>query len=148
MNARNRISTLKKTAGTIVLFLLFFLMSTSFQNIPPTDGFLEKAFKLDNMARETVELTIEQPGPLYASVEWSPADAELALILFGPGKMNYYERSDGKSPLELNYTMDSLDIVDGKAWRIKLVNQSGETVEGMVRITYPVKEPAGEDISL
>ena len=70
--------------------------------------------------------------------------AELALILFGPGQMNYYRRSDGKSPLELTYKVTEVDTAEGSSWCVKLVNQSGETVEGIIRIHYPAAEQAGE----
>ncbi len=128
----------------MLALLLVFILSASFQNSPPADGFIEKAFKLDNFAKETIELTVEQPGSIVATAEWEPKKAELALILFGPGQMNYYRRSDGKSPLELTYTVSELDTADGSAWRVKLVNQSGETVEGMMRVHYPAAAPANE----
>lgn len=128
----------------MMALLLLFVLSASFQSNPPADGFIEKAFKLDNFAKETIELTVEQPGSIVATAEWEPKKAELALILFGPGQMNYYRRSDGKSPLELSYTVSELDTADGSAWKVKLVNQSGETVEGMLRVSYPVATPAQE----
>lgn len=125
-------------------FLLLFVLNASFQSTSLADGIIEKAFKLDNFARETIELTVEQPGNIVARAEWSPKKAELGLILFGPGQMNYYRRSDGRSPLELAYPVTEQDTTEGFAWRVKLVNQSGETVEGLLRISYPAAEPAGE----
>ena len=125
-------------------FLLLFLLGASFQSAPPSDGLIEKGFTLDNFAKETIELTIEQPGSIEATAEWSPKKAELALILFGPGQMNYYRRSDGKSPLELSFTVTEQDTAEGSSWRLKLVNQSGETVEGKLRVSYPAVEEAGE----
>lgn len=121
----------------MLAFLLLFVLSTSFQSALPADGFIEKAFSLDNFAKETVELVVEQPGSIVATAEWNPKKAELGLILFGPGQMNYYRRSDGKSPLQLNFAVTEVDTAEGSSWRIKLVNQSGETVEGILRISYP-----------
>lgn len=124
--------------------LLLFVLNASFRNTQPVDKLIEKAFRLENFAKETIELTVEQPGTITATAEWEPKKAELGLILFGPGQMNYYRRSDGKSPLELTYTVSEVDTAEGAAWRLKLVNQSGETVEGMLRVSYPATENAGE----
>ncbi|MCB0563361.1 MAG: hypothetical protein KDD01_03205 [Phaeodactylibacter sp.] len=144
MKALSGFSAFTKVAGSMLGFLLLFLLGASFQSAPPSDGLIEKGFTLDNFAKETIELTIEQPGSIEATAEWSPEKAELALILFGPGQMNYYRRSDGKSPLELSFTVTEQDTAEGSSWRLKLVNQSGETVEGKLRVSYPAVEEAGE----
>ncbi|MCB0593572.1 MAG: hypothetical protein H6557_34930 [Lewinellaceae bacterium] len=144
MKAKNRFSAFAKAVGSMLAFLLLFALNTSFQNTQPADGIIEKAFSLENFAKETIELNVEQPGLITARAEWAPQKAELALILFGPGQMNYYRRSDGRSPLELAYPVTEQDTTEGFAWRVKLVNQSGETVEGLLRISYPAAEPAGE----
>ena len=144
MKALSGFSAFTKVAGSMLGFLLLFLLGASFQSAPPSDGLIEKGFTLDNFAKETIELTIEQPGSIEATAEWSPEKAELALILFGPGQMNYYRRSDGKSPLELSFTVTEQDIAQGASWRLKLVNQSGETVEGKLRVSYPAVEAVGE----
>ena len=144
MKALSGFSAFTKVAGSMLGFLLLFLLGASFQSAPPSDGLIEKGFTLDNFAKETIELTIEQPGSIEATAEWSPEKAELALILFGPGQMNYYRRSDGKSPLELSFIVTEQDIAQGASWRLKLVNQSGETVEGKLRVSYPAVEAVGE----
>lgn len=142
MKARSRISAFTKVAGSIMVFLLLFFTSTSFNIRPASDGVIEKAFRLDNFCKETAELTVEVPGAIKATAEWAPAKAELALVLFGPGQMNFYKRSDGKSPLELQFEVTDQDIAEGATWKLKVINQSGETVEGMLRITYPLKGEA------
>ena len=145
MKAGTRSSAFAKTMGNLLSILLLLVLSTSFLNAP-ADGYIEKPFSLENFAKATVELTVEQPGDIVATAEWNPKKAELALILFGPGQMNYYRRSDGKSPLELTFTVTAQDTAEGSAWRLKLVNQSGESVEGMLRISFPEGRPAAGEV--
>ncbi|MCB0578234.1 MAG: hypothetical protein KDD10_02845 [Phaeodactylibacter sp.] len=144
MKAGNSYSVWIKVLGGVIALPLLLVLNTSFQSAPSSDGYTEKAFKLDNFAKEVVELEVTQPGNIIATAEWHPGKAELALILFGPGQMNYYRRSDGGSPLELKYAVKEVDNAEGSAWRVKLVNQSGEAVEGVLRISYPEASPVGE----
>ena len=61
-----------KSGGQYVGLLLLFLTRRFLPKRPPSDGLIEKGFTLDNFAKETIELTIEQPGSIEATAEWSP----------------------------------------------------------------------------
>lgn len=145
MKARSRTATYAKVAAGMVALLLF-ILSTAVRTAPLADISREEPFQLENFAKATTEITVEQPGEIVATARWAPEKAGLSLILFGPGKMNYYERCEGASPLTLSYTVTESDTTDGNAWRLKLINQSGESVEGVLYIHYPGPETAEPEV--
>lgn len=129
--------------GAILALLLIAFIDTSSESTVPAPvaaGEIEKAFTLEPGMREAVEFNVEQPGSIHAVVEWTPAKTSLAVILFGPGQMNYFVRNEGKSPQEIKYTVTDRHTALGHEWRISVVNMTEEKVEGKVNVTYPVKE--------
>ena len=136
-------------AGKVLKSLLSTLVILAFTAFVPQTGTipgeLEKAFTLAKGARQATELIIDTPGILKAEAEWEPQSAELGLILFGPGQMNYYVRKDGTSPQKLEYEITEHDLKEGNTWKISVVNMLTDKVTGKVRINYPTP-PVGATI--
>ena len=98
---------------------------------------ITQEFNLGGSDREIVELTISTTGVIEAKAEWSGTAGELALILNGPGRSQYYERRDGKSPLVLRYKVSRNLLSSGKTWKLSVVNfRSGTSAKGKVQINF------------
>ncbi len=123
-------------AQAVAAFILLFVCMAY---LSPGEEVVEKDFTLKACERETIEFTVTEAGYIHAVAEWSPPKAELSLILFRPGQMNYAERVDDKSPAKLYYEVTADDTVKGTDWKLKVVNMTNETVVGHVRLAFPGK---------
>jgi hypothetical protein len=61
-----------------------------------------------------------QPGKILADLSWSPVDHAMAAILNGPGKVGYYERGDGESPLHIVFEVDADLQAIGTDWKLSV----------------------------
>ncbi|MCB9276840.1 MAG: hypothetical protein H6564_22595 [Lewinellaceae bacterium] len=129
----------KAVAMLVFLFLLPGAVNSPLLPGKPAEGLIEKSFSLDALGRETIEFTADNTGAIRAFAEWSPAEAELSLILFRPGQMNFIERVDSGSPAELVFEATEGDIAKGSDWKLKVVNGGTGKVTGHIRLTYPVQ---------
>jgi hypothetical protein len=87
--------------------------------------------------RDTFNFTVNSIGTINAGATWTGTAANLALILYGPGQVDYYARKDGPSPLSLNYTVTSADLSKGSGWTLSIVNFRGGDATGTATKTYP-----------
>jgi len=107
--------------------------SSATQSQPPSRG-----FALKGTARETVEITVTTPGRIEANAVWTGSAGRLALILNGPGRVGYYARQDGPSPLTLSFDITAALLAKGATWRVSVANnQPNATANGTLRIVLP-----------
>jgi hypothetical protein len=82
-------------------------------------------------------IVLHGAGAINATADWSGTPGSLALIINGPGKVGNYARSDGGSPLSVNYTVTPADLAAGDLWRVTLAAFSAPDANGSITITYP-----------
>ncbi len=87
--------------------------------------------------RSVYHLRLTGAGQIRARATWSGTQAELALIVNGPGKVGAYARKDGTSPLEVVYNVTEADFAAGDEWRVTVASFGGGQASGMIEITYP-----------
>ena len=108
---------------------------------------ITRTFNISGGNREIIEFEITKEGIIEAKAEWGGTAQELALILNGPGRAQYYARKDGKSPMVLRYRVPENIISLGKEWKISVVNfRSGTGAQGSVQINYPKASVAFEPV--
>ncbi|MBN1387413.1 MAG: hypothetical protein JW965_03145 [Bacteroidales bacterium] len=108
---------------------------------------ITREFNISGGNREIVEFEITKAGVIEAKAEWSGTAQELALILNGPGRAQYYARKDAKSPMVLRYKVPENIISLGKTWKISVVNfGSGTNAQGRVQVNYPRATEAFEPV--
>jgi hypothetical protein len=101
-------------------------------------GSLSRAFSLSGVGSQAVEIEVKAAGRIEARAEWTGSAATLALILNGPGRVNYYARKDGKSPLTLTFEVTADLLALGSAWKLSVSNFGQQAqAQGTVRVTYP-----------
>ncbi len=106
---------------------------------------ITRHFYLKGRTREIVEFEVTNTGEIEAKAEWAGTAKTIALILNGPGQVQYYAREDGKSPLTLTYEVPHNILSLGKKWKISVVNfNSGKTAQGKVLVTYPETPKSAE----
>lgn len=101
---------------------------------------MQTAFDLVCLARASIDFMVEEEGVIFATAEWTPQESPAALILYGPGQMNYYVRKDGKGPLKLEFTVTARHLSRGKEWSVAVLNQQEEKISGMLTVRFPGKE--------
>lgn len=79
---------------------------------------------------------VTKPGLIEATLTWDSGDCQLGLILNGPGRVGYYARKDGTSPLALEFPVTDQQIAAGSEWTIKMVCFGGL---GAHPLTYTLK---------
>lgn len=84
----------------------------------------------------TWHLKMEKKGNIKAVLSWEPSDSPLALILNGPGRLGYFARKDGRSPLSIKFNVEEAQIRKGSEWRISI--KSFRKL-GKIRINYQLK---------
>jgi hypothetical protein len=78
------------------------------------------------------------PGDLTGTATWSGSPASMSMIINGPGKTGYYARSDGASPLDVDYTVTSGDYSAGALWRISWAAFSAPSgLSGTIDLSFP-----------
>jgi hypothetical protein len=108
---------------------------------------ITRHFYLKGKTREMVEFEVTNTGTIEAKAEWAGKAKTLALILNGPGQVQYYAREDGKSPLTLSYEVPQNILSLGKKWKISVVNfKSGTIAQGKVQVTYPETRKSAKPI--
>ncbi len=108
---------------------------------------ITRQFYLKGGTREIVEFEVTNTGKIEAKAEWAGTAKPLALILNGPGQVQYYARKDGKSPLTLTYEVPHNILSLGKKWKVSVVNfNSGTIAQGKVQVTYPEPPKSAEPI--
>lgn len=101
-------------------------------------GSLSRAFSLSGVGSQAVDIEIKAAGRIEARAEWTGSAATLALILNGPGRVNYYARKDGQSPLTLTFEVTADLLALGSAWKLSVSNFGARTqAQGTVRVAYP-----------
>ncbi len=133
----------------------FFLLVTVFLNYPQSimaqirpikkqvdnatqqTNIITREFNIRGSNREIVEFELTNTGVIDVKAEWSGTAQKLALILNGPGRVQYYARKDGKSPMVLRYKVSGDILSLGKTWKISVVNFGSNTVaRGTVQVNY------------
>lgn len=100
-------------------------------------------FRLDSNFgdKTTYEFEIKTPGVITIDANWSGSADKLSLILNGPGQVGYYSRTDGKSPLKINFNVTLQTIQKGTTWKISIVNFSKKGIaKGSLSLSYPIKQ--------
>jgi hypothetical protein len=89
-------------------------------------------------ASDVSVVVLRGPGAISAQSVWTGSPNNLALIINGPGQVNFYAREDGGSPLSVNYNVTPADFAAGSNWLVRLVSFSPNTnTDGLINITYP-----------
>jgi hypothetical protein len=86
-------------------------------------------------------LRLTGPGEIKARATWSGSQANLALIINGPGQTGFYARQDGPSTLEVSYVVTPADFAAGDTWRVAVASFGAGQAEGSIQITYPSGSP-------
>ncbi|MDQ3927878.1 MAG: hypothetical protein M3328_01895, partial [Chloroflexota bacterium] len=86
-------------------------------------------------------LRLTGPGQVKARATWSGSQANLALIINGPGQTNFYARQDGPSTLEVTYNVTPADFATGDTWRVTVASFGTGDADGSIQITYPSGSP-------
>ncbi len=102
---------------------------------------MQAAFELCCMERATIEFNLTLPGVITAEAEWLPTVSPAALILYGPGQMNYYLRNNGESPQKLEFNVTERHVARGTEWSIVVLNQQDVKISGMLKVRFPEEEP-------
>ena len=98
---------------------------------------VNQEFNIRGGNREIFEFELTNTGIIEAKAEWSGTSQKLALILNGPGRVQYYARKDGKSPQSLRYKVSGDILSKGKTWKLSVVNFEANTgAQGRVQIDY------------
>lgn len=87
--------------------------------------------------KDEYHFIIDSPGEIRVQASWTGTASNLALILNGPGQVNAYARQDGRSPIELEYSVTSADVDKGETWTIGIWNFGGGTADGDLILTSP-----------
>jgi serine/threonine protein kinase len=87
--------------------------------------------------RQIYHLRLTEPGPIEVQTNWTGSQAQLAVIINGPGQVGAYARLDGTSPLSLSYTVTAEDFADGENWLVSIVSFGNGQAQGEVELTYP-----------
>lgn len=99
-----------------------------------------RGFSLNGVYGSRQEFTFNaiSEGQIRIEVRWTGGPRRLALILNGPGKVGFYQRRDGGSPLAVVQTVSRSILSRGTAWRVSIVNfNRGASASGTIIITYP-----------
>lgn len=100
--------------------------------------FVDSFVVQDGYGSTTNLVVLNGPGEISAEATWSGSPGNLALHINGPGRVGYYAREDGSSPLSVNYTVTEGDLAHGDIWRVSLAAFSTpDNLEGSITITYP-----------
>jgi hypothetical protein len=92
--------------------------------------------------RDAYYLRLTGPGQIKARATWSGSEANLALIINGPGQVGYYARQDGPSTLEVIYNVTPADFATGDTWRVTIASFGTGDATGSIQLTYPSGSPA------
>ncbi len=76
-------------------------------------------------------------GTISGKATWSGSPGNLALIINGPGKVGYYAREDGSSPLSVEYEATAADLSHGDTWRVSLTSFDAANAQGEIELNYP-----------
>ncbi len=142
---KNHPERLWGSAWCFPAFVLLLFVSMAF--LPSADRNegekeLQTAFTLCCMERATIDFNVTELGVITAEAEWLPAESPAALILYGPGQMNYYVRKDGKSPHKLEFTVTEKYLARGTEWSIVVLNQEQDAkISGMLKVRFPGEAP-------
>jgi hypothetical protein len=101
---------------------------------------IQRIFGLVPKGREIIDLLVDTEGEISVSVVWSDGPDSLAVILNGPGQINYYARQDGRSPITLTYAISSQDMSRGQKWQVSVVNFS---IRSASQVTAIIEFPGG-----
>jgi hypothetical protein len=105
--------------------------------LTPTPGPVwEHAVTLSDR-RAVHHLRLTGAGQVKVRATWSGTQANLALIINGPGQEGAYARRDGPSPLEVTYDVTTTDLAAGDHWRVTVASFGSGQANGTVEITYP-----------
>ena len=106
-------------------------------NATQQTNIITRGYSIRGSNREIVEFELTNTGVIEVKAEWSGTAQKLALILNGPGRVQYYARKDGKSPMVLRYKVSGDILSLGKTWKISVVNFGSNTVaQGTVQVNY------------
>ncbi len=83
-------------------------------------------------------LKLDGPGTIWAQATWGGSQADLALIINGPGQEGYYARQDGGNGLSVAYDVTQADFDAGAIWRVTVASfGGGQTDNGVINLNYP-----------
>lgn len=88
-------------------------------------------------SRQIYHLRLTGPAEIRARAQWTGTQSALALIINGPGQVNFYAREDGTSPLEVVYTVTESDFQSGDHWRVTIASFGEGQADGTVELRYP-----------
>ena len=95
-------------------------------------------FELKSPGEAEFSLTIGASGKIKATASWTGTAGSLALILNGPGQTQNYARSDGGSPLTLEFDLTPELLNKGNNWKLTLTSfQSGVSARGKIVFQLP-----------
>lgn len=112
---------------------------------------VNQEFNIRGSNREIFEFELTNTGIIEVKAEWIGTAQKLALILNGPGRVQYYSRKDGKSPVALRYKVRDDILSLGNTWKLSVVNFGANTsAQGRVQIDYhevtESKQPAKQKV--
>lgn len=127
-----------------VLALTFFMLLSGM--LSAQNSIINKSHRihLEN-SRKTFSLhEIKIPGTLEVTANFRGTARSLALMVNGPGKVGFYARKDGRSPVKLTFEITSEHLKKGSGWKLTVVNFSKNTsATGTVRINFTPKPRRG-----
>lgn len=94
-----------------------------------------------DFSSHTWHIQLSRPGYIHATLRSDSTTEPLTLLLNGPGKIGYFERKDGKSPLEISFDVTEDLLARGDIWRIS-VTKFGEIPKPIVyeiELKFPVE---------
>lgn len=125
----------------IPAFILLLMAFVPYQRSAPSEREMQTAFSLGCLERADIDFILTEPGVITAEAEWLPADSPAALLLYGPGQMNYYLRKEGKSGEKLEFTVTDRHIARGTEWSVVVLNQQDTKISGLLKVRLPGEEP-------
>jgi len=106
------------------------------------------SFSISGQSEADFDLSLEASGRVMAFASWTGAATSLALILNGPGQVQYYARRDGPSPLKLEFEITSELLNKGKDWKLSLVSFQSGDAQGNILFQLPagssIKQRSGQ----
>jgi hypothetical protein len=93
--------------------------------------------------------TVKATGKIRVEASWSGSAGSLALILNGPGKVGYYQRIDGPSPISVSQEVTPEILALGEGWTATITNFDTKGVaKGTMKLSFPISGAEAGEASL
>ena len=108
--------------------------------------YLSKTFSLSPGGSDSLNFPVNMRGRISVSARWKNQDQPLKLTITDPNG-NVATQSSGTSPLNISYKVSSRMSQDTRDWTASITNESGDSLSGNFKVTYPYMSEDGRTSS-